>query len=818
MNKIKSGRKLMFKISFLVGAATLLILIGAGSSLNYLAGNILRDSLRKNGLQTARQAMDKIDRVLYERYLDIQGIAGERVFQDELSDAPGDRLNHHLNRLRDLAVVSGPWNALFVIDPRGVIVLSTTEDEIGATIAPWYYKNIAFEKALKGEVVYSDFSILKHTGEPTVIFAAPIRDNANPGKPVIGAVVGDLAWSSVREILDNITDQGVLLLNSAGAVIARNTAYDRTGFLIDERRGRALVDKVKKEGDHSIILNQSRNSTPRETLLSLAAQNGYLAYQGSGWILVSVEPTRAAAALINSSERMMILFISPVIVLMSAVILFMIYRIVVRPVVRLTQTVRAVSSGDLTRQAAVVSDDEVGQLAAAFNDMTGKLRKSYEDLEAQVARRTRELDHSREDARLIIAAANDAFVSMDENGRITDWNRGAENILGWSRAEAIGRPVAETIIPRQYREKHSQGLSRFVRTGEGVVTGKTLELSALHRDGHEFPIEITIWSIQETERRQFHAFIRDISERKKTEEELHKTYRELERREAASRDAFLDLQKSHEELKQLQTQLVQSEKLASIGQLAAGVAHEINNPVGFIKNNMDVLEQYITAYGQILRMVDNLKTALGQENWEKARLAAKEMDEFEKEIDLDYIINDIDKLLQHNQRGLERVQKIVMDLSTFAREDKDSMELVKMEEVIDSILSIVYNELKYKAVLKKDYGETSLVRCNAQRLGQVFINLLMNAVQAIEEQGTIGVKSCIRGKFVCVEVSDTGKGIEEKNLKKIFDPFFTTKPAGQGTGLGLSVSYEIVKKYGGEIKVQSRPGEGTTFTVMMPVT
>ncbi|KKU12483.1 MAG: Histidine kinase [Parcubacteria group bacterium GW2011_GWC2_45_7] len=279
-----------------------------------------------------------------------------------------------------------------------------------------------------------------------------------------------------------------------------------------------------------------------------------------------------------------------------------------------------------------------------------------------------------------------------------------------------------------------------------------------------------------------------------------------------------ELNRTYEELKQTQGQLLQSEKLASIGQLAAGVAHEINNPVGFISNNMEMLGQYITDYSKVLRMVDNLKGAIEQENWEKSKSIVQDMAKFEEEIQLDYIINDINNLLQHNQRGIERIQKIVLDLRTFARDDKDTMDLVKIEEVIDSILSIVHNEIKYKAELKKNYGETPLIKCNSQRLGQVFINILVNAGQAIHEKGTIEVKTYTKGKFVCVDIIDSGKGIPEENLKKVFDAFFTTKPVGQGTGLGLSVSYEIVKKHGGDILVKSKEGEGTTFTVMLPVT
>ena len=274
-----------------------------------------------------------------------------------------------------------------------------------------------------------------------------------------------------------------------------------------------------------------------------------------------------------------------------------------------------------------------------------------------------------------------------------------------------------------------------------------------------------------------------------------------------------ELFQANVDMRETQNQLIQSEKLASIGQLAAGVAHEINNPLGFISNNVEMLQRYLADYGKVLNMLEGLKKSIGQGDIEKARSVVSQMDQFEREIDLDYIINDVDKLLLNTQRGIERVQKIVMDLRTFAREGNDVIESAKIEEIIDSILSIVHSELKYKAELKKDYGDTPLIPCRAQRLGQVFINLLINAVQAIEENGIIEIKTYQLNGHVCIDVKDTGKGIAPENLRKIFDPFFTTKPVGQGTGLGLSVSYEIVKKHGGEIKV----GEGTAFIVMLPV-
>lgn len=279
-----------------------------------------------------------------------------------------------------------------------------------------------------------------------------------------------------------------------------------------------------------------------------------------------------------------------------------------------------------------------------------------------------------------------------------------------------------------------------------------------------------------------------------------------------------ELKKSNEELQENHQQLLQSEKMASIGQLAAGVAHEINNPIGFISNNMEILHEYVQNYTKIIRVIEQVKIQIDSGDLEKAKTAIGGLRKLEEEINLDYMMGDVNKLLEHSSRGLERVRKIVLDLKTFARGDNvEAMEFFKVEEVIDSILSIVQNELKYKGELIKKYGETSFIRGNIQRLGQVFINLLVNAAQAMEEKGEIIIKTYRQGGYVCIDVSDTGKGIPEENLKKIFDPFFTTKPVGQGTGLGLSVSYEIVEKHGGEIKVRSVVGKGTTFTVMLPL-
>jgi signal transduction histidine kinase len=274
-----------------------------------------------------------------------------------------------------------------------------------------------------------------------------------------------------------------------------------------------------------------------------------------------------------------------------------------------------------------------------------------------------------------------------------------------------------------------------------------------------------------------------------------------------------------ESLQQAQTQLLQSEKMASIGQLAAGIAHEINNPVGFINSNLQSFDGY---WKNLDRIFGNIKKLRGinvkeEKDRDEVNRIVEGIKSVADEINLDFIVSDAGSLIRESLEGTERIRKIVLDLRTFARKNNDTLELVKIETVIDGVLSIMHSEMKYKTELKKNYGDVPDILCNPQRLGQVFINLFVNAVQSIPEKGIVEVKTYLQDGQVCIDVRDTGCGIEEKNLAKIFDAFFTTKPVGSGTGLGLSVSYDIVKKHGGDIKVQSKVGEGTTFTVLLPV-
>lgn len=267
------------------------------------------------------------------------------------------------------------------------------------------------------------------------------------------------------------------------------------------------------------------------------------------------------------------------------------------------------------------------------------------------------------------------------------------------------------------------------------------------------------------------------------------------------------------QLSAAQAQLVQSEKLASIGQLAAGVAHEINNPIGYILSNLGTLERYV---GDLFRMVEayeRLEPLLADRPQAAALAALRE------ELDIAYLKEDIPALVDQTREGAERVRKIVRDLKDFSHVDaRREWSWSDLHSGLDSTLNIVHNEIKYKADVERDYGELPEVHCVPSELNQVFMNLLVNAAQSItDERGRIVVRTRLEGETVKVEVEDDGTGIAPEVLPRIFDPFFTTKPVGKGTGLGLSLSYGIVRKHGGRLEVRSELGRGTTFTISLPV-
>jgi len=333
--------------------------------------------------------------------------------------------------------------------------------------------------------------------------------------------------------------------------------------------------------------------------------------------------------------------------------------------------------------------------------------------------------------------------------------------------------------------------------------------------------------------------LQDVTERKVAEAALLKSQLEVEqiveqrtaelatanqslRNDAARRElAEMELLRRNSELNLLnaklmaaQEHLVQSEKLASIGQLAAGVAHEINNPIGYIFSNFGSLEDYLTSLFEMLEVYQRL---------ESAHCSAEVLDLVKttrERIELDFLKEDIPVLMRESKEGIVRVRKIVQDLKDFSHVDASpDWQRVNLTAGIDSTLNVVNNEVKYKADVVKEYGELPEIECMASQINQVVMNLVVNAAHAMSDtqRGKITIRTGQAGDKVWFEVADTGSGIPPDVLPRIFDPFFTTKPVGRGTGLGLSLSYGIIQKHHGTIDVKTDVGRGTSFRVTLPI-
>lgn len=432
-----------------------------------------------------------------------------------------------------------------------------------------------------------------------------------------------------------------------------------------------------------------------------------------------------------------------------------------------------------------------------------------------------------------------AIVSIaDISGFITYVNDKFCSISGYARDELIGRNhniLNSGLHDRDY----------FARMWKTISGGQVWhgEIRNRRRDGDFYWVDSTIVPFldQSGKPYQYIGIRTDITIRKQMEESLQNINVELqqrvdERTEALSlamkqleadiaertrsqgllQTQYEQLESLHHKLQEAQTQLLQSEKLASIGQLAAGVAHEINNPIGYVHSNLGTLEKYVNDLFTLIGHYESAESALPDDDPTRDELAG-----MKKKLDLMYLREDVPQLMNESKEGITRVRKIVQDLKDFSRLDSSpDWQYANLHQGLDSTLNIAHNEIKYQADVVKAYGDIPEVECLPSQLNQVFMNLMVNAAHAIEgPRGTITLRTGVgaAGDEVWVEVADTGKGIPDDVKSRIFDPFFTTKPVGKGTGLGLSLAYGIIQKHRGRIEVESEVGKGTTFRVTLPI-
>lgn len=311
------------------------------------------------------------------------------------------------------------------------------------------------------------------------------------------------------------------------------------------------------------------------------------------------------------------------------------------------------------------------------------------------------------------------------------------------------------------------------------------------------------------------ASIKEIEEQKKIVEqaknEIAKNMFELDKQKQLIEIKNRVLNDTMNNLKEAQSQLIQSEKMASLGQLTAGVAHEINNPINFVSANIKPLKDDLA---DLITCINFYKQTVKEKGLEKE---FEEVEKFNVKTDIDYVLNEVNELLQGIEEGASRTSEIVKGLRNFSRIDQHEVKKANLNDGIESTLTLLHSTYRNRIEIIKEYGDIPEIECFPGQLNQVFMNLLSNAIQAINGEGKIFIKTSANETNVRISIKDTGPGMTEEIKSKIFDPFFTTKEIGKGTGLGLSISYGIIEKHDGKMEVLSSPGQGAEFILTLPL-
>ena len=382
---------------------------------------------------------------------------------------------------------------------------------------------------------------------------------------------------------------------------------------------------------------------------------------------------------------------------------------------------------------------------------------------------------------LLFKKSKIGLVLKDFGGRIIDANWSFADIIGYTLEEVIGMNTWD-LIPEQYKEAETEKYKSLRKLG----SYKPFEKEYLHKDGYLVPIRLQGTIITKNGEDLIWSSIENISERVAAEKNW--------------RDA--------------KDQLIISDKMASLGVLTAGIAHEINNPVNFVYAGINSLETNLKDVREILDAYAKIDGTNTQD-----KLA--EIEELKKELQFDRLMQFVDRSTENIKKGAERTSEIIKGLKRFTRVDDDKLIKSDLHENLENALLLLKNQYKDKVTIEKQFGNIPLINCYPGKLNQVFVNLLSNAIQAIEANGkiTVSTKLCNtkESDIIEINISDTGSGISEEHRKKIFEPFFTTKEIGKGTGLGLSISHGIIESHNGIIEVSSEVGKGTTFTIQLPI-
>ena len=477
--------------------------------------------------------------------------------------------------------------------------------------------------------------------------------------------------------------------------------------------------------------------------------------------------------------------------------------------------------------------------------------------------------------RSVTESAIDAIISANNKGEIISWNQAATKILGFSEEEAVGQWI-EIIIPERFHKAHRNGMDRFSKTGEAHAIGKTVELAARNKSGDEIPIELSLSTWMVRNERYYTGIIRDIGERKHAEEALRQSEKELRRKSLEMKEKNQELEATLKQINEMHNQMIMQEKMASLGKLSAGMAHELNNPASAAQRSAAHLQSILLKLQEVLARIGSIpfeerqiKTfavldvlarershepvelnvltrtdrEIALEEWLRGQGCRDHGEVVPALVNVGFVKEDLDELMKPfteeqvpvvirwfglkltiyslvGEIGLAtgRIVTLVKALKTYTYMDQAPVQSIDLRKELDNTLIILRSKLKKGVEVVREYAEgLPAIEAYASELNQVWTNLIDNGIDAMEGSGTLIIRAKREDPWLVVEIEDSGPGIPPEHLPKIFDPFFTTKPPGEGTGLGLNISRNlIVKKHHGEMSVKSEPGS-TCFTVHLPM-
>lgn len=414
----------------------------------------------------------------------------------------------------------------------------------------------------------------------------------------------------------------------------------------------------------------------------------------------------------------------------------------------------------------------------------------------------------------ILDSALDCIVTLDHEGRITEFNPAAEKTFGYRREDVLNKEFAEVLFPQiGDSEEDRNRMEHSVESAQGSLLGNRIESIARHANGTEFPTEMAMTHIVVGGKPIFTVYLRDITKRKAAEYALQKQAELLREQANQLNERNMQLSKAYAELQEAEAQLIHSEKMAAIGQLIAGLAHEINNPAAFVLTNLAVISrdvQDILKYQKACRELEEIVAPIAPEK-------VRELAAFREECSLDEAAEEVDTLLQAARKGMDRIRDLVANLRSYSRIDiRGEYGVGDLNEGIEATLLMLKPIIKESVTIETDLDELPSVECNLGQVNQVFMNLLANAIQAVSDGGTVRVYSRREGQGVRIGICDTGPGIPKEIQSRIFDPFFTTKEVGKGTGLGLSIARRIIDSHNGELTYETSPA-GTEFRLWLPM-